>query len=99
MTGKFRLLSVSVIAICLACAFRFAIGEEKKAAEPKVSADQAKAAFAAKFADYKAAIADVEKLQAEFQTADAAKREKAQRDHGGPDHPCAIARQRHGRSR
>ena len=76
MTGKFRLLSVSVIAICVACAFSFAIGEEKKAAEPKVSAEQAKAAFAAKFAEYKAAIADIEKLQAEFQTADAAKREK-----------------------
>ena len=76
MTGKFRLLSISVIAICLASAFSFAFGEEKKSAEPKVSAEQAKAAFAAKFADYKAAIADIEKLQAEFQAADAAKREK-----------------------
>jgi cyclophilin family peptidyl-prolyl cis-trans isomerase len=76
MTGKSRLLSVSVVAICLACAFRFAVGEEKKAAEPKVSAEQAKAAFAAKFTDYKAALRDVEKLQAEFQTADPATREK-----------------------
>jgi len=80
MTGKFRLLSVSVIAICVACTFGFAVGEEKKeekkAEAPKVSAEQAKTVFAAKFADYKAAIADVEKLQAEFQTADAAKREK-----------------------
>ncbi len=74
MTSKFTLFSL--FAICLACAFSFAVAEEKKAAEPKVSADQAKGAFAAKFTDYKAAIADIEKLQAEFQTADAAKREK-----------------------
>ena len=76
MTGKSRILSVSVVAVSLTCALSFAIGEEKKAADTKISAEQAKAAFAAKFADYKAAIADIEKLQAEFQTADAAKREK-----------------------
>ena len=67
---------MSVIAISVACATGVAVGEEKKAAEPKISADQAKAAFAAKFTEYKAAIAEIEKLQAEFQTADAAKREK-----------------------
>src|SRR5262249_40101991 len=66
--------------ICLATVASFAIGEEKKAAEPKVSVDQAKAAFSAKFTEYKAAIGDIEKLQAEFQTADAAKREKLNAD-------------------
>lgn len=76
MTGKFKLLSVSVIAICLACANGFAFGEEKKPAPPKLSAEQAKAAFAARFTDYKAALADVEKLQAQFQTADEATRKK-----------------------
>src|SRR6478735_7841622 len=76
MTGKFRLLSVSVVAAFAACALNFAIGEEKKAPDPKVSVDQAKAAFAAKFNDYKTAIRDVEKLQVEFQNADAATRQK-----------------------
>jgi cyclophilin family peptidyl-prolyl cis-trans isomerase len=76
MTERFRLLSVSVFAICTVCAFRIAVGEEKKPAAAKVSPEQAKAAFAAKFTDYKAALADVEQLQAEFQTADAAKRDK-----------------------
>src|SRR5215213_11538198 len=76
MIGKFRLLITSVTVLCMASAWSFAMGEEKKAPETKVSGDQAKAAFAAKFNDYKNAIADIEKLQAEFQTADAAKREK-----------------------
>jgi cyclophilin family peptidyl-prolyl cis-trans isomerase len=56
------------------------MGEEKKAGEPKASAGQAKAAFSAKFTEYKQAIRDIEKLQAEFQTADAAKREKLNAD-------------------
>src|SRR3954463_15064347 len=76
MNRKSRLLSACAVAIGLTAAISFAIAEEKKAADPKISADQAKAAFAAKFADYKAAITDIEKLQAEFQSADAAKREK-----------------------
>src|SRR5215467_10323988 len=67
-------------ALCLATMASFAIGDEKKAAEPKASADQSKAAFSAKFAEYKEAIRDIEKLQSEFQTADAAKREKLNAD-------------------
>ena len=39
-------------------------------------AQQAKAAFNAKFEEYKAAIRDIEKIQAEFQTADAPTRKK-----------------------
>src|SRR2546423_7145574 len=74
MTGKLGFLGVFII--CVLYTSNFAIADEKKAAEPKPSADQAKAAFAAKFADYKAAIRDIEKLQAEFQTADSATREK-----------------------
>jgi cyclophilin family peptidyl-prolyl cis-trans isomerase len=76
MTGRFRPLCVSMIAAFAVCALSFAIGEEKKAPDPKVSVDQAKAAFAAKFNDYRAVIRDVEKLQVEFQTADAATRQK-----------------------
>jgi cyclophilin family peptidyl-prolyl cis-trans isomerase len=67
-------------ALCLATMASFAIGDEKKAAEPKAPADQAKTAFSAKFAEYKEAIRDIEKLQSEFQTADAAKREKLNAD-------------------
>jgi cyclophilin family peptidyl-prolyl cis-trans isomerase len=67
---------LSVFVICLVSASNSAIAEEKKAPDPKVLADQAKAAFAAKFADYKAAIRDIEKLQADFQAADPATREK-----------------------
>jgi cyclophilin family peptidyl-prolyl cis-trans isomerase len=74
MTGKLGFLGVFII--CFLYSSIFAIADEKKAAEPKASTDQAKAAFAAKFADYKAAIRDIEKLQAEFQTADPANREK-----------------------
>jgi cyclophilin family peptidyl-prolyl cis-trans isomerase len=74
MTGKLGLLGALLLSFV--CLRTLAIAEEKKAADPKTSAEQAKAAFAAKFADYKAAIRDVEKLQAEFQSADAAQREK-----------------------
>jgi cyclophilin family peptidyl-prolyl cis-trans isomerase len=74
MTGKLGFLGVFII--CFLYTSNFAIADEKKAAEPKLSADQAKVAFAAKFADYKSAIRDIEKLQAEFQTAEPATREK-----------------------
>jgi cyclophilin family peptidyl-prolyl cis-trans isomerase len=74
MSGKLGFLSIFIVS--LLCATNVSVGEEKKAAEPKLSAEQAKAAFAAKFTEYKTAIADIEKLQAEFQTADPAKREK-----------------------
>ncbi len=47
-----------------------------KDSTPAASVAQTKAAFEAKFNDYKAAIRDIEKLQAEFQTADPATREK-----------------------
>jgi cyclophilin family peptidyl-prolyl cis-trans isomerase len=40
------------------------------------AAAQAKAAFDAKFTEYKAAVREIEKLQAEFQAADAATRQK-----------------------
>src|SRR6478672_3879687 len=74
MTGKPGLLGALLLSFVCACTHSSA--EEKKPADPKISAEQAKAAFAAKFAVYKAAIRDVEKLQAEFQSADAAQREK-----------------------
>jgi cyclophilin family peptidyl-prolyl cis-trans isomerase len=44
-------------------------------ADPNAAA-QAKAAFDAKFNEYKSAIRDIEKLQSEFQTADAATQQK-----------------------
>jgi cyclophilin family peptidyl-prolyl cis-trans isomerase len=40
------------------------------------AAEQAKAAFDAKFNEYKAAVRDIEKLQTQFQAADAASRQK-----------------------
>src|SRR5689334_2215112 len=81
MTGKFRLLCATVLAISsLSVNWAASAADKKpaepKAAEPKVSAEQAQATFSAKFAEYKTAIAEIEKLQAQFQTADSAQREK-----------------------
>lgn len=59
-------------------------GEEKPvpvAANPE--AQQAKATFQAKFAAYKAAIREIEKLQAAYQTADATTRKKLNEDVAG----------------
>ena len=78
MSGKRWFLVFAVL--CVASVARFAVAEEKKAADPKPSGDQAKTAFTAKFTEYKKAIQDIEKLQAEFQTADATKREKLNAD-------------------
>ncbi len=87
MTSKLGFLCVFVV--LLSCALPFATAEEKGAevkaeappaekdtAQPNLEAQAAKVAFAAKFAEYKTAIAEIEKLQAEFQTADDAKRAK-----------------------
>src|ERR1700704_631469 len=74
MTGKRGLLGALLFSFVFVCSL--ASAEEKKPADPKISAEQSKAAFTAKFTEYKAAIRDVEKLQAEFQSADAAQREK-----------------------
>lgn len=49
---------------------------EKPAAAPNPAASQAKAAFDTKFEEYKQAVREIEKLQAEFQTADSARRVK-----------------------
>jgi cyclophilin family peptidyl-prolyl cis-trans isomerase len=78
MSGKQWFVVFAVL--CAASVARFANAEEKKGAEPKPAGDQPKAAFAVKFTEYKKAIQDIEKLQAEFQTADAAKREKLNAD-------------------
>jgi cyclophilin family peptidyl-prolyl cis-trans isomerase len=43
---------------------------------PTNAAEQAKAAFDAKFNEYKSAVRDIEKLQTQFQAADAASRQK-----------------------
>ena len=51
------------------------MAEKKPAAAPS-EAEQARAAFDAKFAEYKAAIREIEKMQAEFQTADSETRKK-----------------------
>ncbi|HEX5470795.1 MAG TPA: hypothetical protein VFW73_02860, partial [Lacipirellulaceae bacterium] len=50
--------------------------DEKKSPSPSNTATEAKAAFDAKFNDYKAAIREIEKLQTEFQNADPATRKK-----------------------
>jgi cyclophilin family peptidyl-prolyl cis-trans isomerase len=49
---------------------------EKKAGAAPSEAEQARAAFDAKFAEYKTAIREIEKMQAEFQTADSETRKK-----------------------
>jgi cyclophilin family peptidyl-prolyl cis-trans isomerase len=65
---------------CFACVFTLfaalnAVAQEKsKEATP--TADQAKAAFQAKFDEYKAAIREIEQLQAEYQTAEPERRKK-----------------------
>ncbi len=65
-----------MVVLCLAWTFNPATAEEKKPPAATNAASQSKAAFEAKFNDYKAAIRDIEKLQGEFQTADDAEREK-----------------------
>ncbi len=50
--------------------------EEKSVTAASPEAQQAKATFEAKFEEYKAAVREIEKLQSEFQTADAANRKK-----------------------
>lgn len=67
-----------VVAACLVVVTN---GEEKaaqpaNAADKTNDADQAKAAFQAKFDEYKAAVREIEKLQADFQTADEATQKK-----------------------
>src|SRR5689334_19414787 len=47
---------------------------DQKSAATTADATQAKAAFQAKFEEYKSAIREIEKLQAEFQTADSERR-------------------------
>ena len=49
---------------------------DRNTAATTADTTQAKAAFQAKFAEYKSAIRDIEKLQAEFQTADSEHRRK-----------------------
>ena len=73
MVGK--LIHVVVLFMGLVCMASAANGEEAKAVDAQ-QLEQAKAAFSAKFTEYKAALAEIEKLQAEFQSADAAKRDK-----------------------
>lgn len=48
----------------------------KTAAAPSAEAQQAKQVFDAKFEEYKTAVREIEKMQSEFQTADAATRKK-----------------------
>ena len=49
---------------------------EKKAAAVPSEAEQTRATFDAKFDEYKAAIREIEKMQAEYQSADTATRKK-----------------------
>jgi cyclophilin family peptidyl-prolyl cis-trans isomerase len=67
------LLFVSANAVC---------AQEKQAETPAASSvgTPSKTAFQAKYEEYKAAIREIEKMQAEFQTADAARRKKLNED-------------------
>ena len=73
MVGK--VIHVGVLVMGLLSVASAANGEEAKAPDAQ-QLEQAKAAFSAKFTEYKATLAEIEKLQAEFQSADAAKRDK-----------------------
>jgi len=66
-------LAFAVVAAALLTA-SLAVAQDKPA--PATNAENAKAAFQAKFDEYKAAIREIEKSQAEFQSADAAQRNK-----------------------
>ena len=57
---------------------------EKRRLRRLSEAEQTGAAFDAKFAEYKAAIREIEKMQAEYQTADSETRTKAQRANHRP---------------
>ncbi len=58
----------------------FSRSEEKRAAPANPAAEQANAAFTTKFEEYKAAVREIEKLQAEYQSADADQRKKLNED-------------------
>jgi cyclophilin family peptidyl-prolyl cis-trans isomerase len=68
----FVCIGVLSSAWCVSAAF----AEEKPAAKASPEAQQAKATFTAKFEEYKAAIRDIEKMQADYQTAEPAARKK-----------------------
>lgn len=68
-------IALGRIAFCQEKAAETAAPESAPAAA-SADAQQAKAAFDAKFEEYKAAVRQIEKLQADYQTADAATRKK-----------------------
>ncbi|HEX3601222.1 MAG TPA: hypothetical protein VHU84_13815, partial [Lacipirellulaceae bacterium] len=68
----FVCLGVLSSAWCASAAF----AEEKPAAKASPEAQQTKAAFSAKFEEYKAAIREIEKMQADYQKAEPAARKK-----------------------
>ena len=80
------LVSIFGVLVLFAAAAR---GEEKPAAAPPAAAalspeaEKAKAAFQTKFDQYKAAIHDIEAIQAKYQTADPATRKKLNEEMSG----------------
>lgn len=76
MTRNFRAFVCGIIAITMVRGIATSRAEEKPASAASPQAAQAKAAFDAKFEEYKKAIREIEKLQAEFQTADSDRRKK-----------------------
>jgi cyclophilin family peptidyl-prolyl cis-trans isomerase len=71
-TSQNRLIGL----LCVVIVSTQYVHAQQPAGPPKNDPDQAKAAFQAKFDDYKAAIREIEKLQSEYQTADEPTREK-----------------------
>lgn len=65
-----------IISLCLFALSRAALADDKKSPPPANAATAAKATFDAKFNEVKAAYADIEKLTAQFQTADPETRKK-----------------------
>jgi cyclophilin family peptidyl-prolyl cis-trans isomerase len=79
MSGKLQLFVFGGV-LLLTVVNATARAQEQKSAAARAAGTQTKAAFQAKFEEYKAAIRDIEKLQAEFQTADAERRKKLNED-------------------
>jgi cyclophilin family peptidyl-prolyl cis-trans isomerase len=83
MSRKLQAIGVVNFFVGLVLVSAAARAEEKPAAAPSPDASQAQAAFKAKFEEYKAAALELEKVQAEFQTANPVKQKKLNEDMTG----------------
>jgi cyclophilin family peptidyl-prolyl cis-trans isomerase len=83
MSRRLRAIGVASFVVGLVLVSAPAWAQDKPSAAPNPEAAQAQAAFKAKFEEYKTAAGELEKAQAEFQTADPARRKKLNEDMTG----------------